>query len=84
MTRLQRGYVAIAVVGSIIAALYAWSERQYIHCAVPNAGLAQLTACEESPVLDRTALAIDFAYAIGWVALLMFLIWLMGWVLRGK
>ena len=84
MTRMQRGYVAIAIVGTIIAALYAWSERQYTYCAVPDASLAQRVACQESPVLDRAGFATDFAYAIGWVGLLIFLIWLLLWVLRGK
>jgi hypothetical protein len=84
MTRLQRGYVAMAAVGFILAFLYAWGEREYTLCGLRDPSTTQRVACRENPVLDATEFATDLGVGLGWVALIMFLIWLMLWVLRGK
>ena len=84
MTRLQRGYVAMAIIGLIVAAIHAWAEREYLLCGVRHPGPAQPFDCREAPVLDTTEFATDFAVALGCAGLLMLVIWLILWVLRGK
>jgi hypothetical protein len=84
MTRLQRGYLAIAIVGFIVSLANAWREREYTLCGLRDPSLAQRIDCRESPVLDTTEFATDFAFAMGWVGALILVIWLILWVLRGK
>jgi hypothetical protein len=84
MTRLHRGYLAIAIVGFIVSLAHAWREREYTICGFREPSPTQRIDCRESPVLDTTEFATDFALAMGWVGVLILVIWLILWVLRGK